>query len=122
MKEPEPFIVNKYGAVESTTILKLIDRVEKLEELITDYRKTLIVIHSELFGLDLDFSKEWSWDKMLDYDKGLFGLKEAPIEKAFKDKIKENESVIKKLRLLTKADDYEYITETKLVKKEKKEK
>jgi len=120
MKEPEPFIVNKYGAVESTTILKLIDRVEKLEELITDYRKTLIIIYGELFGCDIDNPDDFEFERPI-FGKGYIIMPEGIISSAFKESIKDRDSVIRKLRLLTKADDYEFVTETKLVKKKGKE-
>jgi len=125
-------IVNKYGAVDVSVIVEMQKEINELHNgikyyriLLDDYKKVFVLIYSELFGIDINMDNDWDFENILAYKNGIFCTQEQPIVDIFKSNIKSNLSVLKKLRELTNADDYEFQTTpatTKLVKKDIKDK
>ena len=126
MKEKNMSILNRYGALSSADLKKLLERIEELEKVVDNYRSTFVLIYSELFGIDIDVDKEWHFMKKVMYDKHngqILPMSEnQSIRELFNDEMRNNKSILKKMKELTHADDYEYVTETKLVKKNKENK
>ncbi len=95
----EIYEVNKYGAIHPKHIAKIEDTIQ---ELIKEIRS----IREEIGRKD-----EW-------FEFVMRGCKGIPHPMFYTP----TNSRLKKLEALTNADDYEYVTETKLVKKTKKDK
>jgi len=105
------YIINKYGAIDVQHIIDLEKRVKRLENIVSDYCKVFALLYADLFGMDIYMTKDW----MLESNR--YTTTNDEIFQIFKNEYINNKSILRKLRKLTNADDYEWITETKLVKK-----
>lgn len=104
MMEDKGIIINKYGAVDIKEIKWMQDSILILKQRCTDLENTIAKIAGVIFPKEpMGFSE----GIFFDIDR------RQAIRKLIKD--------IKKIRELTKCDDYEFVTttETKLVKKAK---
>jgi len=113
MKEHDGLMLNKYGALSVTELGKLYNRIIELETELDRMNSVLInlEIQVDMLGDVLNIGKNRVY---MFGDKHCFDFRIVDLMK-----LKDN---IKIINHLTHADDYEYITETKLVKKKGKEK
>jgi len=131
MKEHDGIIVNKYGAIDLPTMTKLIDKVTKLGDDIILLQRRIAYQQTAIMYL---WARLYGWSGLSDsnirilYDF-LHGVtSQGEFRKAISEEVTQIEKIeqtlikrIDKIEELTKANDYEFVTETKLVKKEKKE-